>query len=160
MTDKDENHNIVQNTTFLNMFTTLMNQVDTECVDVNDLKDRVFEKVISKIGLDMKSVEDLQNAGKSSDILHSVDKLEDTKSHDFLVVHTYPNGNYGYVVYKGTYKDAKKHGLVCLGREHGMYDGIPDEESYLVRRYPIYTLATEKVRIEVVPHGSWVSFRE
>lgn len=125
--------------------------------ELSDLKENIVKRVLTKIGIDPSSLEDLHEKGKSNDILTSLDDLSYSKSHDFLIVLTYKNDRYGYISYTGTYEDAKKHALYCLGKEHGMHGCLPNEQSYLVRRYPIYTLETDYVRIEVVPHASWVS---
>jgi len=75
-------------------------------------------------------------------------------SDTYLISHKYASGNYGYISYRGTYTDAMRHALLCLGREHGMYGDLPDESKYLVQRYPIYTLRTERVLIELIPYDT------
>lgn len=146
--------NVMTNPVFAGLFSSLMQQMD---IEVDELKENIVQKVLAKLGIDSSKLETLCSNGKGRDILASVDNLDDRKSHDFLIVHTYPQGNYGYIRYSGSYNDAKKHALLCLGKEHGMYNSLPDEEGYCVRKYPIYTLETEKVRIEVIPHASWIS---
>lgn len=155
--------NMMMNPMFASLFSSLMQQmggIPDDYIEVEDLKEKIVQKVLKKLGIDPSKLESMCNNGKGNDILQSVDNLEDTKSHDFLIVHTYQPGNYGYIVYKGNYEGAKRHALSCLGREHGMYDSLPNEEDYCVRRFPVYTLQTDKVRIEVLPHASWVSLEE
>lgn len=152
--------NITENPMFTNVFASLMqqmNSVSSDYIEVDELKEKIVQKVLDKLGLDPNRLQSLCESGKGSDVLASIDRLEDTKAHDFLIAHSYPEGNHGYIAYKGSYEGAKRHALVCLGKEHGMFDGIPDEDKYCVRRYPVYTLQTNRVVIEVIPHASWVS---
>jgi hypothetical protein len=151
---------MMSNPLFASMFGSLMQEMNTvtdNAGDVDELKEQIVQKVLSKLGIESSRLETLCRSGKGMNIIASIDGLEDTKTHDFLIVHTYPAGNLGYITFKGNYEDAKRHALSCLAKEHGMYDHLPDEKQYCIRRYPIYTLETESVRIEVIPHASWIS---
>lgn len=141
------------------MLKNLMEQVSTieESDEVEILKNKIVSIVLGKIGVDSRQLESLCKKKKTGSILSAVASLTSAKAHDFLIVSTYPDGNYGYLIYKGTYEGAKKEALHILGREYGVMDVLPKEETYLQRRYPIYTLATDKIRVEVVPHGSHIS---
>jgi hypothetical protein len=145
------------NPMFMNMFSSLLQQMNVnESMEIDELKEKMVSKILRKIGISREKMENMCENGEGHKILGLIDDLSSTKTYDFLIVYTYPEGNGGYVSFKGTYKDAKKHALECLGREHGMLNSLPDEASYLVRKYPVYTLKTDRVTIEVLPHASWV----
>lgn len=153
-----QTQSIGMNPMFMNMFTSLLQQMNVaESVEIDDIKEKIVNKVLGKIGISPDKLEQMCDDGTSHKVLNLIDDLSSTKSYDFLILHTYKEGNTGYISFKGTYKDAKQHALLCLGKEHGMLDVLPDEEPYLVRRYPIYTLRTDRVTIEVIPHASWIS---
>ena len=133
--ETDSYTNMFENPMFMNLFNSLMGQVE-------DIPEEVSIPY------------------KVDNIVVPVEIIDDVNNQRYLVSHKYPSGNHGYISYRGNYRDATRHALVCLGREHGMFDGVPDEEQYLIKREPIYTLKTDRVLIELIPYGSRSSFEE
>jgi len=149
----------VQNPMFANMLSQMMSSAS----ESEKVMEKVLDIVMKKIGLTHEIFEKLCSEGKENQILSLVNTLTTTRSHEFIICTTYCNGNngfddgsYGYTAFTGTFKDAKRHALQVLGLEYRMTDGIPDEKTYLVRKYPIYTLQTNAVRVQVYPFSSHI----
>lgn len=156
---KPQVQNPMQNPMFANMLSQMMSNAS----ESEKIMEKVLDIVMKKIGITHERFEKLCSEGKENQILSLVTTLTTTRSHEFIICTTYCNGNngfddgsYGYTAFTGTFKDAKKHALEVLGHEHRMTDGIPNEKTYLVRKYPIYTLQTNAVRVQVYPFSSHI----
>lgn len=147
------------NNMFMQMFSSLMNQLDNEPIQSNpsldDIKDQIVNLILKKLGLTMKDLE----KGNHQSILNSIENLHHSRSHyEFLIVTTYTGNTYGYMTYKGTYSGAKRHALTCLSKEFHL-EGIMTEDAVLISEFPIYTIGTNRIQMKVVPHAEWV-FKE
>lgn len=153
--------NPIVQTMLIQMFNNLMGnspnkELPKEENNIEELKEKIVESVLKKIGIPISQLDDLCSRGKGHDIISSIEKLEDSKAHDFLIAYTYNSGAYGYIHFTGNYIEAKKHALLCLAKDYGV-DGSAREEDVLIREFPVYTIGTDKVKIEVLPHASWIS---
>jgi len=117
------------------------------------LKEQIVSITLSKIGL---SVDKLYKMS-SDEILRMVSNLNDRRVHDFIVHYSYPSGSFGYLSYTGTYDNAKKYALEFVAKEYGIYDSRI-EDSYVTREYPIYTISTKDICVEVIPRASYIAY--
>lgn len=152
------------NNMFMQMFSSLMNQLDNEPIQsssssLNEIKDQIVNQILKKLGLSMKDLETSYERGTHQSILNSIENLHHSRSHyEFLIVTTYTNNTYGYMTYKGTYNGAKRHALTCLSKEFHL-EGRMTEDAVLISEFPIYTIGTNRIQMKVVPHAEWV-FKE